>query len=312
MNRQAVLMLSALVAGFANGGGRASAQGEFVRKYTQPEIGEVTVVKLDDGDIAVGFSDHTNCVSPERKQELKEWGKIEQKLPYRGNPYIRMGTLGQQTKLCDWVVIGRVLHVERGGSVSKDYPITLTLGVETNLFGTLRQDSVKISLKKWDFGEAEKELAAKFARSYRVGDRFLVFLVRGRAPVLFDVLLFTFEKPEHRKEFGDQPSLLYDSLGLFELDGGEVEREVLSAAGGYLSCLREETRDIENYYQLLRRLGSSPVERVRDDANTDLVNLLSTLSIIERVLADETVDEGIRNYARFVLKTRKNKDARTE
>ena len=305
--QKAVLMLPVLIAVFAKGGDQSTGQGKVVRKYTQPGIGEVTVSKLNNGDIAVGFSDNTNNASLERSQEFKEWSKLEQKLPYRGKPYIRMGTLGQQAKLCDWVVIGRISHIERGGEVSKEYPITLTLGIETNLFGKLRQDSVKLSLKKWDFGAAEEELTARFTRSYHVGDRFLVFLVRGRAPVLFDILLFTFEKPAHRKEFGDQPALLYDSLGLFGLDSGEVEREVLSATECYLTCLRKEKRDLENYYRLLRRLERSPVERVRDDAKTDLMNLFSTPEIVEKVLVDETVDKGIRDYARFVLETQKKR-----
>lgn len=247
----------------------------------------------------------------DQRQELQEWGKLEQKLPYRGKPYIRMGTLGQQAKLCDWVIIGRVSHVERGGSLFKDYPITLTLDIETNLFGKLEQDSVKINLMKWDFGAGNEDLTARFMRSYHAGERFLVFLVRGRAPVLFDILLFSFEKSAHRKEFGDQPVLLYDSLGLFGLDSGEVEREVLLATDGYLTCLRKEKRDLENYYRLLRRLERSPVERIRDDAKTDLVNLLSTPVIVEKVLADETVDEGIRDYARFVLETQKKKGMTT-
>lgn len=245
--------------------------------------------------------------TPEQRQELQEWGTRRQKLPYRGDPYIRMGTLGQQAKLCDWAVIGRVSHVERGGDLSKDYPITLTLGIETNLFGKLEQDSVRISLLKWDFGAGSEDLTARFTRPYHVGERFLIFLVRGRAPVLFDILLFTFEKPTHRKEFGEQPALLYDSLGVLGLDGEEVEREVLSAAEGYLACLRKEKRDIENYYRFLRRLERSPVERIRDDAKTDLVNLLSNPAISEKVLADETADEGVRDYARFVLETQKKR-----
>ena len=306
--RRNILILT-ITSVFAVYGEQSVEQGKVIRGASQPDIGDVTVSKLENGDTAVKFSGKdagSDRGFLEKKEEMETVKRLKQELPYRGNPDIRMGTFGQQAKLCDWVIIGKVSHVEKGGG--KDYPITLTLGVETNLFGALPQDCVTLRLMKWRFDAKDADLAAKVSQEYRIGDKFLVFLIRGRVPVLLDIMTFMFNKPTHKKEFGDQPTLLYDSLGVIGLKGGSAEQEVLTAADGYLTCLRREKRDVEKYYQLLTRLANSPVERIMDDAKTDLVNLFSIPSIAEKAFSDEAVDVGVRRYAKFALDVQKRKD----
>lgn len=310
--RRSIVTLAALTV-LTVCGDQSSGQEKVVRRHFQPEIGEVTVVQLENGDTMVKINDEDTKPGKdfnEKTQELETWKQLKRDLPYRGNPDIRMGTFGQQVKFCDWVIVGKVSRIERGGAEDKDYPVSLTLNVETNLFGKLPQDSVTLSLMKWHFDAKDEDLAAKLRQEYNIGDRFLVFIVRGRAPVLLDIMKFTFEKPAHKMEQGDQPTLLRDSLGVIELKGGAAEREILEAVDGYLACLRMGNRDAEKYYQLLRWLEHSNVERIRDNAKSDLVNLLSSPLIAEKVLTDETVDVGIRKYARFALESQKKRDAK--
>ncbi len=88
------------------------------------------------------------------------------------------------------------------------------------------------------------------------------------------------------------------------LGSAETERVFVAATEGYLQVLRRESRGAERYYALLRQLVLSPECRIKEDARSDLLKFLRSCSSfdLDRVLADENIDEGIKDYIRLILR----------
>jgi hypothetical protein len=238
--------------------------------------------------------------TPEYAQRLRDISILEQKLPYKGNAYALLGSVGQQVKLCGLIVVGKVTNVERPVEITEKTPITLTLNIESNVFGRVASRNVRVSLQGGDADEAEKAICRK-------GERFLVFLSQTD----YDVETFLekgrldFDISVKKGKAVQSPVVFYGIRSLIKLADSESEREVLAAVSGYLDCLRRGPRDAGRYYAMLREFVRSPVERIRDDARSDMRLIFYCPGIKEKAVLDEKLDDGIRDYARYLLKPQK-------
>ncbi len=271
-------------------------QGEVIRRYTNSAIGEVIEIKKSNGDRAVIFSETTNNphrLTSEQTKRLYDASVFERKLPYQDKPFALLGSVGQQVKLCNLIVVGRATAVKRPEDVSDTEPIVVTISVETNVFGTAPRKKVQVRLSGWD---AERAV-------YRKGDRFLVFLSMTNYTVntFVNVGHFDFDISRKKGEAVTRPVVFYGGRAMIRLDNVETEREVLAAVNGYLACLRKGIRDADKYYSMLREFVRSPVERIREDARSDLRLIFYCPGIMEKVIADEKIDDDLKNYARYLL-----------
>jgi hypothetical protein len=127
-------------------------QGEVIRRYTNSAIGEVIEIKKSNGDRAVIFSETTNNphrLTSEQTKRLYDASVFERKLPYQDKPFALLGSVGQQVKLCNLIVVGRATAVKRPEDVSDTEPIVVTISVETNVFGTAPRKKVQVRLSGW-------------------------------------------------------------------------------------------------------------------------------------------------------------------
>jgi hypothetical protein len=96
------------------------------------------------------------------------------------------------------------------------------------------------------------------------------------------------------------------------LDTQESAKNYQDAVTGYVKELRSSERDAESYYALLRRLVQSPVQRIREDARSDLMLLIRhgpPSFDIKRVLTDDNIDEAIKYWVEHdILPAREKKE----
>jgi len=263
--------------------------------------------KAEDKDVVIRLPPELDMSAPkplssqERvRKEIRE--RINKKLPYNNDASGSLGTLGQLTKLCDWVFVGKVVDA-KGNKVAAGAKeeflgeVSVTLNIETNLFGQTRNKRIVVTPNWWETWRVPK-----------AGDRMLVFLAKERYDkYVFDVIKFDFDKATFKGETNKGPLVVRECRGMIGLDSAETERVFVAATEGYLQVLRRESRDAERYYALLRQLVLSPERRVREDARSDLLKFLRSCPSfgLDRVLADENVDEGIKDYIRLILRPRR-------
>jgi len=240
-------------------------------------------------------------LSPEEREQKEIRERINKKLPYNNDASGSLGTLGQLTKLCDWVFVGKVVDA-KGNKVAAGAKeeflgeVSVTLNIETNLFGQTRNKRIVVTPNWWETWRVPK-----------AGDRMLVFLAKERYDeYVFDVIKFDFDKARFKGETNKGPIVVRECRGMIGLGSAETERIFVAATEGYLQVLRRESRDAERYYALLRQLVLSPEYRIKEDARSDLLKFLRSCPSfdLDRVLADENIDEGIKDYVRLYLKPR--------
>jgi len=241
-------------------------------------------------------------LSPEEREQKEIRERINKKLPYNNDASGSLGTLGQLTKLCDWVFVGKVVDA-KGNKVAAGAKeeflgeVSVTLNIETNLFGQTRNKRIVVTPNWWETWRVPK-----------AGDRMLVFLAKERYDeYVFDVIKFDFDKARFKGETNKGPIVVRECRGMIGLGSAETERIFVAATEGYLQVLRRESRDAERYYALLRQLVLSPEYRIKEDARSDLLKFLRSCPSfdLDRVLADENIDEGIKDYVRLYLKPRR-------
>jgi hypothetical protein len=236
-------------------------------------------------------------LNPNNRQEM------ENALPYpyegdsleegNGNPF-RLCTIGQISKMCDYAAVGKVVSVVPDKS-NDEYQsvVTFTLNVEAVLFGDMPIPhgrffpSRKISVTGlWvtDANYESRKNSQMVTRRWglqkrpKPGDRLLVFLSSEQGDDSFMVknreheLQFDFQQKEPAQRGVYYLARAY--FGARHLNTPEKNTSYLEAAKGYLKELRGGERDAESYYALLRRLAKSPVERIREDARSDLMMLI--------------------------------------
>lgn len=235
-----------------------------------------------------------NRLAPEQIEKNQMQARIRMKLPYTARGDYMLGSLGQLSKLCDWVVIGKIVSVKQDLCEERHAPTLVTLNVETNLYGKVSGNQITVHLDWW-----ESRIIP-----YRKNDRALVFISKenyGQIP--YDALMLDFDKNKSGCSSFDLPVVVGGERGFIMLDGGGLEKELLTAVDGYLTTMRREKRERKAVYTVLRKLVLSSVDRVRDDARSDIVVLLrqTPLNEIKEVLADTNIDNDIKEYVRLVL-----------
>lgn len=266
-------------------------------------LAESKVLATND-DIVVKLPPELDMPAPkplsqqERMQkELRD--RVNDKLPYNNDASSSLGTLGQLVKLCDWVFIGKVLEdtdekvkTSERKNVSSGR-MNLVLSVETNLFGQVKSKEIVVSSYWWGGLHHPKK-----------GDRMLVFLAQERYDkYVFEVMRFDFDKTHFEGETNNIPIVVRENRGMICLDGLETERLLLFAVDSYLQVLRREPRDADKYYGILRQLMCSPVQRIKEDAKSDLLKFLRSEPLfgLDQVLDDKNVDNGIKEYIKSFL-----------
>jgi hypothetical protein len=241
-------------------------------------------------------------LSPQERERKELYDRVSKRLPYVNEEFLVLGTLGQLTKLCDWVFVGKVVDTQ-GSKVAAGAKeeflgdVSVTLNIETNLFGRMWKKRIVVTPYWWETWRVPK-----------AGDRMLVFLAKERYDkYVSDVMEFDFDKAKLKGETSKGPIVVQDCRGMIGLGSAETERIFVAATEGYLQVLRRESRDAERYYALLRQLVLSPEYRIKEDARSDLLKFLRSCPSfdLDRVLADENIDEGIKDYIRLILRPRR-------
>jgi len=297
-----------------NRGGR---KGKNKRWFSEVRIGP-----------SMGVDWHQTEYFMDAEQEEKECAmliKLTSTIPYRDYTRQSNDTLGQLSKLCDWVAVGTVQAIppytagwhpeiyeirRKAGLVPEVYQIRLS--VDANLYKKLPESSLTLLVSTATNDDK---------RRVKPGDRMLVFLTdkgynisynRDSSPA--DHCSFYFERGKNtwiKKAEGISLSSLIWSYII--LDDKETEEEAIRAAKGYLSFFGENgKRDREKYVEFLCSLLNSPVKRIRYDAEADLV-LFHTREKepppdLDKLLADDRVRDEIKDYLRFRLRNEKPKE----
>ena len=258
-------------------------------------------------------------LTPEEQEKADWFDKLDSPVPIIACG-LELYTFGQASKFCDWAVVGTVEDVTYAmgtGTPTKGTPLDvaiagqrLALSVDVCLYG-------KPTGKKMTFmlmGDDEEDSVFPVnieKRKSKTGDRILAFLTDkwyGRIHLLNEwpspdnILFFHFDKSTTKWEKTD----IY-ILSHIILDGKGTEEEAIRAAKGYLSFFGGDgRRDRDGYYEFLCSLLSSPVKRIRNDAESDLV-LFHTKEKdpppdLDKLLADGRVRKEVKDYLRYLLR----------
>ncbi|MCL1921430.1 MAG: hypothetical protein FWG50_10220 [Kiritimatiellaeota bacterium] len=261
-------------------------------------------------------------LTPE-EQEKADW------LDNAGHPVpiiacgMARGTFGQASKLCGWVVVGTVDEIEaraiEEAVLTKEAPLgamvsgqRIHLSVDSCLYG-------KASGKTMTFMFADNELGvfpdSIEQREPKRGDRMLVFLadtwydsshILGKRFSPNNIFFFDFD----RARFSQSKMNLTYIWSHIVLDDMETEEEAIRAAKGYLDVFGEKgKRDRDKYYEFLCSLLASPVKRIRDDAESDLVLFYTKekdpAPDLDKLLIDGRVRKEVKDYLRYLLRDEK-------
>lgn len=230
--------------------------------------------------------------------------KMRKALPYQTEvPEIfRYSTLGQLTKVSDHIAVGKVISVKWiENSYSENVSITLKL--EDVLLGDVSSRKIKVTGGWPEDADYKKDLEVgkPFLWAWKPcpkrGDRLLMYIFdRSSIGHYWDSRKF-----HSRKEVRAKTGLLHficGNMGTRVLDTPEDTTNYLNAAKAYIRELRGAKRDEESYYSLLRTLVRSPVQRIREDARSDLMFFIEYCPSFDarRVLADDNIDEAIKYW----------------
>jgi hypothetical protein len=229
--------------------------------------------------------------------------KMRDALPYQSEvpEALRHSTLGQLSKVSDYIVVGRVAKVKAVTNSRED--ISVTLKLDSVLLGTLSSKKITVTSGWPEDAEYKMRLEAGYPFMWnwkfrpKRGDRLLMYLFdRSSIGHYWDSHKFHSKKEERAKT--GLLHLVRGNMGVRFLDTPENTADYLDAAKGYLEELRGGKRDEESYYALLRRLVQSPVQGIREDARSDLMFFIEYCPSFDarRVLTDDNIDEAIKYW----------------
>lgn len=231
---------------------------------------------------------------------LNERERFYSSLPYRkgADNFQMFSTLGQLSKLCDWVVIGSLTNLVKnndGRLESKSFGNwEITINVETNLFGRC----------------LEKQLSAKLSwfnvqQELKQGDRMILFIAKSSYDKYRQKQLsFNFSKTNLVGKASDELFVLEGSRGVVQLDGRTDEKEMSVTIQKYLQALRlSSDRKPLDYYLLLTELAHSQNNRIRKDAISDLILLLQLEKSIDlqKIVEDPEILPEVKDFIRLIL-----------
>ena len=269
------------------------------------------------GDIVIVIPDMPPAPKlTDEQQERKDLlARLKKAVPYReGDSIASYYTFGQASKFCDWVVVGTVENTEevkfhdseRKGNAPLFVAGSQTLfRVDTRLYGALPKEKLMFTIENHSgspvFAKIEKRVAGP-------GDRALVFLTNkwhDPAAILAQPPFFSFDKSKSKWKETDIYAWSHIILG-----DRNTEDEVIRAVKGYLEFFGEKgKRDRDKYVEFLCSLLNSPVKRIRDDAESDLVFLYTKEKApppdLDKLLADGRVRKEVKDYLRYLLRNEK-------
>lgn len=224
-------------------------------------------------------------------------------------------TLGQLTKTAERIIVGKVdqvANVTTNAVQPGEDKIFLTdlaragtlkaLGISFDRELVVGQSSGQVNVWLPVFGSASLLPAS--------GDRVIVFLsdrlfMAGQSNVrewAFDRNKAAAGAKKHQRMEVDGKD-----RGILKLDD-RTDAELVRVVEGYVKHLRSPSRDRRAYFTFLQALTTNSIERVRLDARTDALHLITSLSReeLESVLSAETTDGKLKDYARQVMEWRKS------
>ena len=247
----------------------------------------------DDQDVMVVMpSELDSPPSPtvEQRKHNAFMRKIRANLPYKDD-LSKIGTsLGCLCKISDAIIVGKIAQIEV--SDSDKFTRNVTIIVETNVSGRVYESTI-LAKVAWDLG----------FRQLNGGERGIFFLSE-RVVYLFDTREWSFDTvPVPDNVHGDL-HLLGSDRSIIVVSSAEEEKAYLDAVFGYMRCLRGKTKDFEKYYQFLCGQMKSSYFRIKEDARRDMLDLIKSYPNIDldRVLKDDNIDNGIKDYVRLILK----------
>jgi len=251
------------------------------------------------------------------QQERWEWTEK----PY--NPFQLRGsgthlyTFGQASKFCDWVVVGTIEKVK----LIEDYRFyegltghLTVLSVDACLYGKHPGKKMTFMIADVQIGFTPTDLERRVAQP---GDRVLAFITDrwyclsnliGGDPIT-SFLFFDFDRSKVKQEKTSVPYVRSYMI----LDDKTAEEEAIRVATGYLEVFGEKGhRDRDKYIEFLCSLLNSPVQRIGDDAERDLIlfcyNEKDPLPDFDKLLADDRVRKEVKDYLRSRLRNEKPKE----
>ena len=221
---------------------------------------------------------------------------------------------GQASKCCERVVVGTVETAQGGIPPPPSTPNVVpgegqwvVLSVDTNLYGKNTKKRLECAIPETVVTGTPIE-----QRMAKPGDRVLMFVadkwydplnVWNASPA--NALYFDFDRSKATWHKMDIHTLV---VSHFILDDTETEQAAIEAAKGYLGFFGEKgKRDREKYYEFLCSLLSSPVKRIRDDAESDLILYFTNekSADLDKLLADERIRKEVKDYLRYLLRNEK-------
>lgn len=255
---------------------------------------DIKVVSINTAQHVIEKPATNTCVG------LKEREKLYSSLPYRkGESSFKIfSTLGQLSKLCDWVVIGTLTNTVQNGETNAGNKAfgnrEITINVETNLFG----------------GYLDKQVTARLSwfnvhHELKPGDRLILFLAKSNfGKYRQKQLFFDFSKTNLSGKASDMIFVVEGSRGVIQLDGKTDEKVMSTTIHSYLQVLRSPNdKKALAYYFVLKDLTHSHDLRIKMDAISDLILLLQfekSLDLIE-IGEDPSLLPEIKDFIRLIL-----------
>jgi len=201
-------------------------------------------------------------------------------------------TLSHYSKCCAWVAVGTVLEEPEPWEKERPSMYSMVLSLDAYIYGEkLQEERFKFYIYVGGDNNAD-EMCETDRRVPKIGDRMLMFL---------------------RLE-GKRVRLISEVRAHIFLDDKETEEEITSVVNKYIHTFKDGGKqDKDGYYEFLCSLFKSPVKRIRDDAELDLMLFFTNASSLdlEKPLADNRVRNEIKDYLRFRLRNEKPKGTLT-
>ena len=213
-------------------------------------------------------------------------------------------TISVFSESCKWVVAGTVKEVEmlKSGPTSA-FNCKVSLSVDARIYGKFPEKSVSFLILLRDknnekFDEMDRRIP-------KIGDRMLVFLRDLRNVVFRDTHL----SMRNEAEWMGLPCSHFRAYVF--LDDEETEEAMTNTVNKYIHTFSDGGKqDKDGYYEFLCSLLKSPVKRIRDDAELDLMLFfIKDPSLdLEKPLADDRVRKEIKDYLRYLIRNEKPKE----
>jgi hypothetical protein len=201
-------------------------------------------------------------------------------------------TLGNGVERCDHIAVVSVAEAQSQTLSEKIHACMIRFNVVSNLLGVLQQPETIIV--PW----------ASDRSPPLEGERLLVFLAEKNLSRSEEFILWDYMRKGKQEKHSDRFFVFGDSYNVISLEDKQQKDAFLTSVSGYVKNLRRGSLDEEEYYLFLIKHMDSPCVRIKEDAISDMVKFLNSVSLsfdLNRIPADANIDEGIKNYVRLFL-----------